>query len=117
MFYDDAFKEITEHSPFSTEGKIALDNKECIIRGMFCAGAYGEVEADKGYTLRKTEKRQSFKVSQKSLPSIWKLSDYMRKVITIDGKAWMISNIVGNDSGIVAFELKPTTTREQSWQR
>lgn len=106
MFYDDVFKTITESSPFSTEGKVSVNNTEYTIKGILCSGSYGQKEYDKGYSLAKTVDRQSLKVSLSSLPSGVAPSDLMRKTITIDGKAWVVDNITGNQSGILNITLK-----------
>ena len=106
MFYDDAFRTITETSPFSTEGKVTVNETEYTIKGILCSGSYGQKEYDKGYSLAKTVDRQTFKVSLSSLPSGVSSSDLMRNTITIDGKAWVVDNITGNKSGILNISLK-----------
>ena len=106
MFYDDAFRNITENSPFSTEGKIEVNGTEYVIGGILCSGSYGQKDFDKGYSLAKTLKRQSFKVSLSSLPEGIGQEDILRKTMTIDGKAWVIDEITGNNSGILNLSLK-----------
>lgn len=106
MFYDDAFKTITESSPFSTEGVLAVGDVEYTVRGILCSGSYGQKEFDKGYSLAKTVNRQTFKVSLSSLPSGVSTSDLMRKTLVIDGNSWVIDNITGNESGMLNISLK-----------
>lgn len=106
MFYDDVFRRITETSPFSSEGKVWVNDTEYVIGGIFCSGSYGEKEFDKGYSLRKSLKRQSFKVSLSSLPSGVTQENLLRNTITIDGRAWVVDEITGNDSGILNLSLK-----------
>lgn len=106
MFYDDVFRKITETSPFSSEGKVRVNDTEYVIGGIFCSGSYGEKEFDKGYSLRKSLKRQSFKVSLSSLPSGVTQENLLRNTITIDGRAWVVDEITGNDSGILNLSLK-----------
>ena len=106
MFYDDVFKRITEASPFSTEGTFTVNSTEYKIGGIFCSGNYGQKEYDKGYSLAKSVKRQSFKVSLSSLPTGVGVSDLIRQTITINGQNWIINDITGNQSGILEFLLK-----------
>lgn len=106
MFYDDVFKTITESSPFSTGGVLAVGDVEYTVKGILCSGSYGQKEYDKGYSLAKTVDRQTFKVSLSSLPTGVVPSDLMRQTITIDGKAWVIDDITGNESGILNISLK-----------
>lgn len=106
MFYDDVFQKIMETSPFSTEGVVVIDQTEYTIGGIFCSGSYGQREFDKGYSLAKNVRRQSFKVSLQSLPSGIGTSDLLRKTITIDGTDWVIDEITGNRSGVLEFSLK-----------
>lgn len=109
MFYDDAFKTITESSPFSTEGKVSVNNIEYTIKGILCSGSYGQKEFDKGYSLAKTVNRQTFKVSLSSLPSGVSPSDLMRKTLVIGGNSWVIDDITGNKSGMLNISLKGGT--------
>lgn len=106
MFYDEAFRKFTESSPFSSEGKFSVNDTEYVIGGIFCSGSYGEKEFDKGYSLRKTLMRQSFKVSLSSLPAGVTQENLLRNSITIDGKTWIIDEITGNASGILNLVLK-----------
>ena len=106
MFYDDVFRRITETSPFSTEGKVTVGETEYTIGGIFCSGSYGQKEFDKGYSLAKSLKRQSLKVSLSSLPTGVTPTDLIRKTITIGGTEWVIDDITGNQSGILDFSLK-----------
>lgn len=106
MFYDDVFKRITETSPFSTEGKVTVGETEYVIGGILCSGSYGQKEFDKGYSLAKTLKRQSFKVSLSSLPTGVDVQDLVRKTIVIGGDSWVIDDITGNKSGILDLSLK-----------
>ena len=106
MFYDDVFQHITEKSPFSSEGKITVNATEYTIAGIFCSGSYGQKDFDKGYSLAKSLKRQSFKISLSSLPQGVGQEDLLRNTITIDGKAWVIDEITGNQSGILNLSLK-----------
>jgi len=106
MFYDDAFRRITETSPFSTEGKVTVNETEYTIKGILCSGSYGQKEYDKGYSLAKIVKRQSFKVSLSSLPTGVGTEDIIRKTITIGGSVWVIDDITGNQSGMLNLSLK-----------
>lgn len=106
MFYDDVFRRITETSSFSTEGKVSVGEVEYVIGGIFCSGNYGQREYDKGYSLAKSLKRQSFKVSLSSLPPKVSVDSLIRKTIVIDGTSWVIDDITGNRSGILNLSLK-----------
>lgn len=105
-FADSQFEKILAFSPFSTAGKIALeDGTELAVKGFFCSGSYGVKEYDKGYSKAKTEKGQSFKVALASIPEG---TDLLRKKMCIDGKYWVIDEVVGNQSGILNLVLKPS---------
>ena len=107
MFYDEAFRKFTESSPFSSEGKFSVNGTEYIIGGIFCSGNYGEKEFDKGYSLKKTDSRQSFKISLQSLPQGVSKSDLVRHKFVVNGKDWIVRDVVGNDSGILSLDLVP----------
>lgn len=106
MFYDDVFADILADGPFSTEGKLTVDQTQYTVKGIFCSGNYGSKEYDKGYTTKKTEKRQSFKISKLSIPSGLAVGDLLRQPLTIDGKSWIVNEITGNDSGVYELVLK-----------
>lgn len=110
MFYDDVFRRITESSAFSVEGRLVVTNgdtsSEHVLHGIFCSGNYGEAEYDKGYSLKKTVKRQTFRVSKSSLPSGIAAKDLLRNRITVEGKDWVVDDVLGNDSGILTLVLK-----------
>lgn len=106
MFYDDVFQKITETGPFSVEGVMVINSCEYTIKGILCSGSYGQEEYDKGYSLKKTVKRQTFKVSRGSIPCSIDLKDLMRQTITIDGVDWIVDDITGNDSGMLSISLK-----------
>lgn len=111
MFYDDVFHNITEKSPFSEKAilSVSVDNviAEYELSGIFCSGSYGERELDKGYSLRKSIKRQTFKISKMSLPTEIEPSDIARQSIYVHGNSWVIREVVGNDSGILELDLVP----------
>lgn len=110
MFYDDVFQRITETSPFSEKGTltVTLENvtTEYEISGIFCSGNYGEKELDKGYSLKKSIKRQSFKVSKSSIPTGLTQSNLARQKLTLGSRTWNIDEVIGNDSGILELMLK-----------
>ena len=105
MFYDDVFQSIMEGSAFSQEGTLTIGSDEYKIKGFFCSGNYGTENLDKGYTTKKSEKRQSFKMSLQSLPSGVAVSDVIRKQFSVNGKNWIVRDAVGNDSGILCLDL------------
>lgn len=107
MFYDDVFKTITETGAFSEEAKVTVDTEEYVLKGIFCSGSYGSKEYDKGYSTRKTEKRQSLKLSLQSLPSAISQADLIRNTLVIRGKNFIVREITGNDSGILNLDLVP----------
>ena len=106
MFYDEIFTGILEDGPFSQTANLVIENQEYLIKGIFCSGNYGMKEYDKGYTTKKTEKRQSFKISKLSIPSGLAVGDLLRQPLTIDGKNWIVNEITGNDSGVYELVLK-----------
>ena len=106
MFYDDVFQRITEASPFSVKGVVTVGSVEYELSGIFCSGSYGQKEYDKGYSVAKTVKRQTFKVSLSSLPYGITPTDIIRKQISINGQDWTIDDITGNQSGILNLSLK-----------
>jgi len=105
MFYDDAFQKITENSAFSEEATFSVSSEEYSVKGFFCSGSYGEDRMDKGYSVKKSVKRQSFKISASSLPSGVGVTDLIRNTLTIRGKAFIVREITGNDSGILSLDL------------
>ena len=107
MFYNDRFASILETSPFSTTGVVSLEGGDAInLHGIFCSGSYGQKEYGKGYTVMKTEKRQSFKVALDGLPEGVAPSDLIRRPMSVDGRNWVIDDITGNESGILSLSLK-----------
>lgn len=107
MFYDDVFQSIMEDSAFSQDGVLLIDSTEHTIKGFFCSGNYGEQDYDRGYTTKKTEPRQSFKISLQSLPARVASSDLVRQKLSVNGKDWIVRDVVGNDSGILSLDLVP----------
>lgn len=105
MFYDDAFQRITETTAFSEEATFSVSSEEYSVKGFFCSGSYGEKDFDKGYSVRKTVKRQSLKVSASSLPSGVTPQDLIRNTLTIRGNAYIVREITGNESGILNLDL------------
>lgn len=117
MFYDDVFRQITENSPFSTEATLTIKTKAVqgvsegssesyALKGIFCSGTYGQDEFDKGYSVKKSVKRQSFKVSLSSLPEGVNPAKLARQKLTVNGKDWTIDDVTGNESGILEISLK-----------
>ena len=53
----------------------------------------------------KTKKGQSFKVGLSSIPEN---TDLLRKKILVEGKNWIIDEVIGNQSGILNLVLKPS---------
>lgn len=105
MFGDSQFEKILAFSPFSTTGVVVLDDTtELTVPGFFCSGNYGEKDYDKGYSLAKSVKRQSFKIALGAIPTG---VDLMRKKIQINGAYWIIDEVRGNQSGILDLSLKP----------
>ena len=105
-FADSQFEKILTFSPFSTHGVVTLDDdSELTINGFFCSGSYGMKELDKGYSKPKTEKGQSFKTALSFIPEG---IDVLRKKILVEGKNWIIDEVVGNQSGILNLVLKPS---------
>ena len=121
MFYDDVFRQITENSPFSIEATLVIKSKSVNgsedtsvsypLKGIFCSGSYGEKEFDKGYSTRKTIKRQTFKISKGSLPDEIKTVDLRKQTLVANGCSWVIRDVVGNDSGILEIDLVPGGNR------
>lgn len=106
MFYDDVFQGVLEDGPFSTEGKLTVGTTEYTVKGIFCSGNYGMKEYDKGYSTKKTEKRQSFKIALAGIPQGLSASDLIRQAITINGENWIINDVTGNQSGVLELSLK-----------
>lgn len=110
MFYDDVFKRITEGSPFSQKGILSVTSEnvteEYELSGIFCSGNYGQEDFDRGYSLKKQVKRQSFKISKSSLPDGLAQGDLARQRISIGSDVWTIDEVIGNDSGILELVLK-----------
>ena len=105
-FADSQFDKVLAFSPFSTRAVVTLDDQtELAIAGFFCSGSYGTKEYDKGYSTAKTKKGQSFKVGLSSIPVG---TDLLRKKILVEGKNWIIDEVVGNQSGILNLVLKPS---------
>lgn len=110
MFCDDAFKEILEDSPFSTEAVVSLEGDDGSsfpigLKGMFFSGSYGEDDLSKGYTTDKTVERQFFRVSLLSLPEGVEPKGLNRRTVTIDGLSYTVVGVDGNRSGILTLVL------------
>ena len=117
MFYDDAFRQITENSAFTETAVLTVDTTEYELKGFFYSGNYGEKKLDndgiafrfdsedKGYTAYKTVKRQSFQVSKDSLPV--EVQDLARQILTVRNVDYTIREVTGNDSGMIVMELVP----------
>lgn len=103
MFYDDAFRQITENSAFAETAILTIDTTEYDLKGFFYSGNYGEKKLDKGYTAYKTVKRQSFQVSKDSLPV--EVQDLARQILTVRNVDYTIREVTGNDSGMIVMEL------------
>lgn len=106
MFYDEAFQRITESSAFSERAVLTIGSIEYELSGFFCSGNYGQKDYDKGYSLAKSVKRQSFKISKDSLPPMICPKDIIRQTLTVRNVSWTIDEVTGNDSGILDLSLK-----------
>ena len=109
MFYDAAFKQITESSAFSEKATLTVGENSYTLYGFFCSGNYGDKEFDKGYSLRKTLRQQSFKISLASLPEGVSVADLARRPLSVRNTAFVIDEVTGNDSGILCLSLKAGT--------
>lgn len=116
MFYDDVFQSILASSPFSEKGILTVTSRTVVdgqsvtetseyeLSGFFCSGSYGQESFDKGYSVKKSVKRQSFKVSLKDLSvDVKKLA---RAKLAVHGKVWTVDEVTGNQSGILELTLK-----------
>lgn len=132
MFYDDVFKAFMEGSPFSqtatlicpdalywdsTIGRWAArsetgETEAYELKGIFCSGNYGTEDYDKGYTTKKSEKRQSFQIALGSLPDGLDAKALVRQTLIVDGETYRIRDVTGNKSGILVLELVPGA---ESW--
>ena len=108
MFYDDAFKVITESSAFSEEAVLTVGDDEYKLNGFFCSGNYGERKLDKGYTTLKAVKRQSFQMSRLSLPNGVEVPALARQTLTVRSMDFIIREVTGNDSGMLVMDLVPS---------
>ena len=108
MFYDDAFANITENSPFSEAATMVIGNVKHSLKGFFYSGNHGEKKLDKGYTTAKTVKRQAFQISKSSLPLGVGVADLARKTLTVRGTDYIVRDVTGNDSGMLIMELVPS---------
>lgn len=110
MFYDDVFQRITEDSPFSVEATLKVTtggtSSEYVLKGIYFSGSYGEKKLDKGYSLGKTLKRQSFQISLNSVPEGLSPSTMVRQILEVGETSWVIDEIVGNASGMLTLSLK-----------
>ena len=110
MFYDEVFQRITENSPFSVEATLTVTSgetsSEYTLKGIFYSGNYGETKLDKGYTLMKTLKKQSFQISLSSLPEGLDAAILARQTLSVNGETWWIDEVVGNASGMLTLALK-----------
>ena len=108
MFYDDAFRRITENSAFSETAVLTIGQVEYELRGFFYSGNYGEKKLDKGYSTLKTVKAQSFQMSRSSLPYMLDIPSLARQKLTIRGTDYTIREAKGNDSGMLVMDIVPT---------
>ena len=110
MFCDDAFKEIFEDSPFSTEAVVALEGDDGSsspigLKGMLFSGSYGEEDFSKGYAVDKTVDRQFFRISLGSLPDGVEPKALTKRTASIDGIDYTVERITGNRSGVLTLVL------------
>ena len=108
MFYDDAFARITASSAFSEKAVLTIGTNEYDLYGFFYSGNYGEKKMDKGYSVAKTVKRQSFETAKANLPTGVEVTDLARKSLLVRGVDFTIREVVGNDSGMLVMDLVPT---------
>lgn len=107
MFYDDVFQSITESSAFSETALLTIDGVEFTLKGFFCSGNYGQRDLDKGYTTKKTVKRQSFQIAKASVPCTLDVSEMVRQTLTVRETDYTVREVIGNDSGIYVLDLVP----------
>lgn len=105
MFYDDVFKTITEVSAFSETAILTIDGVEFRLKGFFCSGNYGQRDLDKGYTTRKTVKRQSFQMAKGSVPCTLDPAEMVRQTINVRDTDFTVREVTGNDSGMIVLDL------------
>lgn len=107
MFYDDVFQTITESSAFSETALLTIDGVEFCLKGIFCSGNYGQRDLDKGYTTRKTVKRQSFQMAKASVPCTLDPAEMVRHTLNVRNTDFMVREVTGNDSGMIVLDLVP----------
>ena len=102
MFYDDAFARITASSAFSEKAVLTIGASEYNLNGFFYSGNYGEKKMDKGYSVAKTVKRQSFETAKANLPAGVEVTDLARKSLLVRFQTRMEREGWGRRTCIVA---------------
>lgn len=107
MFYDDAFAHVFEDSAFTEKAVLTIGPVEYELKGFFYSGNYGEKKLDKGYTIDKTVKRQTFQMAKGSLPCMLDETSLTRQKLKVRDIDFEIREVKGNDSGVLVFDLVP----------
>lgn len=105
MFYDGQWAGILSSSPFSETATVTLEGVQYTFSGIFYSGTYGE-RSEVRYAREKAVLRQSFQISLHAIPEGFDWRRLQRAVIEIRGETYVVSNVYGNDSGILNLELK-----------
>ena len=105
MFYDGQWAGILSSSPFSEKATVTIDEVQYTLSGIFYSGTYGE-RSEVRYAREKAVLKQSFQLSLHSLPEGFDWKRLQRAVIVLRGKGFVVSNVYGNESGILNLELK-----------
>ena len=106
MFYDDVFDKILSDGVFSDDALLECKNNVTHkIRGIYYSGTYGEASETK-YARAKAMVKDTFQVSERSLPAGVTKQTMMRQHLILKGKRFIIVTIAGADSGVLNLELK-----------
>ena len=108
---DSQWKNLMEKGAFSEKAVITVGETEYSLYGIFFSGNYGQKDFDKGYSVRKPEKRQSFRIALSSLPEGVTVKDLVRKSLSVRGSTWTVREVTGNESGTLNLELVPSATQ------
>ena len=106
MFYDKVFEQIVSKCVFSEPVTLEIGNGSEIypLNGIFYSGTYDEVSETK-YARAKTMIKNTFQISESSLPFGVTKERLKRQKLIHNGKSFIISTITGADSGILNLEL------------
>ena len=108
---DSQWKNLMENGSWSEKATLTVGENTYSLHGIFFSGNYGQKDFDKGYSIRKPEMRQSFRIALSSLPEGVAVKDLVRASLSVRGNTWTVRQVTGNESGTLNLELVASVVR------